>query len=181
MAAWSRPAPRVGVAVFPDDATGAGDLQRFADMALYRVKTQGGHRWSAFDATCGPSTSRRLSFEADLRRAIPAGEIEPWFQPVVDSADGRIVGVEVLARWRHPEQGLLSPAAFVPHGRGTGPDRRIDEAVFEAGCARAAAWVAEGLIDAVSFNVSPARPPGPELLAQADRPSGPHRPCRPPR
>ncbi|MGH6964904.1 MAG: putative bifunctional diguanylate cyclase/phosphodiesterase [Phenylobacterium sp.] len=149
------PGASVGVAVFPDDAIGAGDLQRFADMALYRVKTQGGRRWSAFDSDLRAEHDRRITFEAELRRAIPAGEIEPWYQPVVDSADGRIVGVEVLARWRHPEQGLLTPAAFVPMAEELGLIGRIDEAVFESGCARAAPWVAEGLIDVVSFNVSP--------------------------
>jgi diguanylate cyclase (GGDEF)-like protein len=149
------PGASVGVAVFPDDALGAGDLQRFADMALYRVKTQGGRRWSAFDSELRADYERRISFEAELRRAIPAGEIEPWFQPVIDSSDGRIVGVEVLARWRHPEQGLLTPAAFVPMAEELDLIGRIDETVFEAGCARAALWVAEGLMDAVSFNVSP--------------------------
>jgi len=98
---------------------------------------------------------RRLNLEAELRRAIPAGEIEPWFQPVVDSRDGRIVGVEVLARWRHPTQGLLAPAAFVPIAEELGLIGRIDEAVFEAGCHLAADWVARGLIERISFNVSP--------------------------
>ena len=149
------PGASVGVAIFPDDAMGAGDLQRFADMALYRVKIQGGRRWSAFDSDLRAEHERRITFEAELRRAIPAGEIEPWYQPVVDSSDGRIVGVEVLARWRHPEQGLLTPAAFVPMAEELGLIGRIDEAVFEAGCARAAPWVHEGLIDQVSFNVSP--------------------------
>ncbi len=149
------PGASVGLAVFPEDAGGMGDLQRFADMALYRVKTQGGRRWSAFDGELRAEHERRNTFEAELRRAIPAGEIEPWFQPVVDAADGRIVGVEVLARWRHPEQGLLTPAAFVPMAEELGLIGRIDEAVFEAGCACAAPWVAEGLIDVVSFNVSP--------------------------
>jgi diguanylate cyclase (GGDEF)-like protein len=149
------PGASVGVAVFPDDAPDASALQRFADMALYRVKTQGGRRWSAFDADLRAENERRITFEAELRRAIPAGEIEPWFQPVVDAANGCIVGVEVLARWRHPEQGLLAPAAFVPLAEEMGLIGRIDEAVFEAGCSRAAPWVAEGLIDVVSFNVSP--------------------------
>ncbi|MFI4950243.1 MAG: putative bifunctional diguanylate cyclase/phosphodiesterase [Caulobacterales bacterium] len=149
------PGASVGVAVYPHDAADAGDLQRFADMALYRAKTQGGRRWSAFDAELRTENERRRTLEAELRRAIPAGEIEPWFQPVVDAADGRIVGVEVLARWRHPDQGLLTPAAFVPAAEELGLIGRIDEAVFEAGCARAAPWVAEGLIQAVSFNVSP--------------------------
>ena len=149
------PGASVGVAVYPDDAGDAGDLQRFADMALYRVKTQGGRRWSAFDAELRAENLYRRTLEAELRRAIPAGEIEPWFQPVVDSADGRIVGVEVLARWRHPDQGLLSPADFVPIAEELGLIGGIDEAVFEAGCARAAPWVADGLIEVVSFNVSP--------------------------
>ena len=149
------PGASVGVAVYPDDAPDAGDLQRFADMALYRVKLQGGRRWSAFDAELRAENQHRRTLEAELRRAIPAGEIEPWFQPIVDSADGRIVGVEVLARWRHPEQGLLLPGAFVPIAEELDLIGRIDEAVFEAGCGRAAPWVAEGLIDVVSFNVSP--------------------------
>ncbi|HXA39146.1 MAG TPA: bifunctional diguanylate cyclase/phosphodiesterase [Phenylobacterium sp.] len=149
------PGASVGVAVYPDDAPDAGDLQRFADMALYRVKTQGGRRWSAFDAELRAENTRRRTLEAELRRAIPAGEIEPWFQPVVDARDGRIVGVEVLARWRHPEQGLLAPAAFVPMAEELGLIGRIDEAVFEAGCARTAPWVEAGLIETVAFNVSP--------------------------
>jgi len=149
------PGASIGLAVFPDDAGDAGDLQRFADMALYRAKMKGGRRWSAFDAELREENERRRTLEAELRRAIPAGEIEPWFQPVVDSNDGRIVGVEVLARWRHPEQGLLTPAAFVPIAEELGLIGRIDEAVFEAGCAHAAQWVAEGLIEVVSFNVSP--------------------------
>lgn len=149
------PGASVGVAVYPDDAPDAGDLQRFADMALYRVKLQGGRRWSAFDGELRAENQRRRTLEAELRRAIPAGEIEPWFQPVVDSQTGRTMGVEVLARWRHPEQGLLAPGAFVPIAEELGLIGRIDEAVFEAGCDRAAGWVAQGLIEKVSFNVSP--------------------------
>jgi len=149
------PGASVGVAVFPNDAGDAGDLQRFADMALYRVKLAGGRRWSAFDAELREENQRRRTLEADLRRGIPAGEIEPWFQPVVDAQDGRVTGVEVLARWRHPEQGLLTPAAFVPMAEELDLIGRIDEAVFAAGCGHAARWVAEGLIEQVSFNVSP--------------------------
>ncbi|MBV8593837.1 MAG: bifunctional diguanylate cyclase/phosphodiesterase [Caulobacteraceae bacterium] len=149
------PGASVGVAVFPDDAGDAADLQRFADMALYRVKTRGGRRWSAFDAELRAENERRNTLEAELRRAIPAGEIEPWFQPVVNAADGRIAALEVLARWRHPEQGLLAPAAFVGIAEELDLIGRIDEAVFEAACATAAPWVAEGLIEAISCNVSP--------------------------
>jgi len=149
------PGASIGVAVFPTDAPDASDLQRFADMALYRVKTRGGRRWSAFDAELRAENTRRQTLEAELRRAIPGGEIEPWFQPVVDSNSGRIVAVEVLARWNHPEQGLLLPGAFVPIAEELGLIGQIDEAVFEIACARAAPWVAEGLIESISCNVSP--------------------------
>ena len=149
------PGGSVGLAVYPDDAPDAGELQRFADMALYRAKTLGGRRWSAFDTELRQESRRRRALEAQLRRGIPAGEIEPWFQPVVDAKDGRVVGVEVLARWRHPDLGLLPPADFVPMAEELGLIGRIDEAVFEAGCRRAAPWVKAGLIEAVSFNVSP--------------------------
>jgi diguanylate cyclase (GGDEF)-like protein len=149
------PGASIGVAVYPEDAADAGDLQRFADMALYRVKTRGGRRWSIFDSELRAENERRQTLETELRRAIPAGEIEPWFQPVVDAMTGRISGVEVLARWNHPEQGLLTPAAFVPMAEELGIIGRIDEAVFEAACACAAPWVAQGLIDSISCNVSP--------------------------
>ncbi|MCR5873492.1 bifunctional diguanylate cyclase/phosphodiesterase [Phenylobacterium sp. J426] len=149
------PGASVGVAVFPTDACDASDLQRFADMALYRVKTKGGRRYSVFDAELRAETERRRTLEEDLRRAITAGEIVPWFQPVIDSGSGRTVGVEVLARWNHPEQGLLAPAAFVPMAEELGLIRAIDEAVFDAACRRAATWVSDGLIELVSCNVSP--------------------------
>lgn len=145
----------VGVAVFPHDAADATDLQRYADMALYRAKSAGGRGWNAFDAELHAESERRRTLERELRRAIPAGEIEPWFQPIVDAMTGRLIGVEVLARWRHPEKGLLAPAHFVPMAEELGLIRAIDEAVFEAACARAAPWVAEGLIEQVSCNVSP--------------------------
>jgi diguanylate cyclase len=149
------PGGSVGVAVYPRDAKDAADLQRFADLALYRAKSGGGRRWSAFDDELRAANERRRTLEADLRRAIPAGEIEPWFQPVIDAITGGIVGVEVLVRWNHPEQGLLTPAAFVPAAEELGLIHAIDEAVLEAACARTAPWVAEGLIERVSLNVSP--------------------------
>ena len=149
------PGGSIGVAVFPRDAQDASDLQRFADMALYRAKSGGGRAWSAFDAELRAESERRRTLETELRRAIPAGEIEPWFQPIVDAMTGRMVGVEVLARWRHPDKGLLSPAAFVPMAEELGLIRTIDEAVFDAACARTAPWVADGLIEHVACNVSP--------------------------
>jgi len=149
------PGGSVGVAVFPRDAADAADLQRHADQALYRAKSAGGRRWHAFDEALRQEGVARRTLEAELRRAIPAGELVPWYQPIVDSMTGRMVGVEVLVRWNHPEQGLLAPGAFVPMAEELGLIRAIDEAVFEAACAQTAPWVADGLIEVVSVNVSP--------------------------
>lgn len=149
------PGASVGVAVFPDHATDAVDLQRFADLALYRAKSQGGRRWSAFDDEMRLAHEARHTLESELRRAIPAGEIQPWYQPVVNAADARPCAVEVLARWNHPERGWLSPAAFVPLAEELGIVSELDSALFTTACQRAAPWVAEGLIDTVSCNVSP--------------------------
>jgi diguanylate cyclase (GGDEF)-like protein len=145
----------IGVGLGVRDSAEAGELQRFVEQAVARAKAQGGRRWSAFDGALRAEDDRRRSMERELRRAIPAGEIEPWFQPVVDPSDGRTVGVEVLCRWRHPEQGLLAPAAFVPVAEELGLIGRIDEAVFERACAVAAPWVAAGMISSVACNVSP--------------------------
>jgi len=149
------PGGSIGVAIFPRDADNAADLQRHADQALYRAKSSGGRRWSSFDAELREEGVRRRTLEDELRRAIPAGEIVPWYQPIVEAMTGRMVGVEVLARWNHPQKGLLAPGLFVPMAEELGLIRAIDEAVFEAACAQSAPWVAEGLIEVVSCNVSP--------------------------
>ncbi|MBT9473304.1 MAG: EAL domain-containing protein [Pseudomonadota bacterium] len=148
------PGASIGVAVFPADATDATDLQRFADMALYRAKAAGGSRWSAFDDELRQASAARHSLETELRRAIPAGDIVPWFQPVVDASDGRITAVEVLARWNHAERGMIPPGVFVPLAEELDLIAELDGALFQTACQRAAPWVAEGLIDTVSCNVS---------------------------
>ncbi len=149
------PGASLGVALFPADAVDAGDLQRFADMALYRAKAAGGSRWSAFDDELRQASAARHTLEAELRRAIPAGHIVPWFQPLVNAADGRISAVEVLARWSHAERGMIPPGVFVPLAEELGLIAELDGAIFQLACQRAAPWVAEGLIDTVSLNVSP--------------------------
>ncbi len=148
------PGASVGLAVYPDDAVDATDLQRFADMALYRAKTAGGSRWSAFDEDLRRASEARHSLETELRRAIPSGDIVPWFQPVVNAADGRIIAAEVLARWNHAERGMIPPGVFVPLAEELGLIGELDGIIFQSACQRAAPWVREGLIDTIACNVS---------------------------
>jgi diguanylate cyclase (GGDEF)-like protein len=100
-------------------AAGAGgdldtDLMRFADAALYRAKREGRSRVALFDRASSAAVTDQIDAEVRVRAAIAAGEIEPWFQPVVDARTGELVSLEALARWRHPERGIVMPGEFLP-------------------------------------------------------------------
>ncbi len=103
----------VGIAIYPHDGeTGAALLQN-GDAAMLRAKARRGE-FQFFDASIDQAMKLKASLEEELRAAIPAGEIVPYFQPVVDLATGVASGYEVLARWPHRERGMISPAEFIP-------------------------------------------------------------------
>src|SRR3984893_15181161 len=104
----------ISIARFPQDATEPDDLQRFADVALYRAKAAGRSMWTAFDETMAAELRSHHGLEADLRSAVTDGSVEPWYQPIVSGQSRSIVGVEALARWQHPERGLLLPGLLIP-------------------------------------------------------------------
>ncbi len=149
------PGASIGVALYPNHAADAGELQRFADMALYRAKNAGRGQHSMFDEALRLEGEHRRRLEADLRLAAGRGEIVPWFQPVVDANSGRVVGVESLARWNHPREGLIFPDKFIPVAEELDIIGEIDASVFEQACAIAGKWVEEGLIASMACNVSP--------------------------
>jgi diguanylate cyclase (GGDEF)-like protein len=103
----------IGVATYPLNGSTGSELLRHADMAMYHAKR---HRLgvSAFDDTMNPASAQKLALLADFRSALTDGQLEAYFQPVVDSESGRVSSCEALVRWNHPELGLMSPASFVP-------------------------------------------------------------------
>jgi diguanylate cyclase (GGDEF)-like protein len=103
----------IGVATYPLNGSTGSELLRQADMAMYHAKR---HRLgvSAFDDTMNPASAQKLALIADFRSALINGQLEAYFQPVVDSETGRVSSCEALVRWNHPELGLMSPASFVP-------------------------------------------------------------------
>jgi EAL domain-containing protein (putative c-di-GMP-specific phosphodiesterase class I) len=82
----------------------------------------------------------RMAMKADLRRAVAAKEFEPYYQPIVELASGQVSGVEALARWRHPERGLVDPAAFIPLAEETGLIVEIGRQIMNQACSDAAVW-----------------------------------------
>jgi diguanylate cyclase (GGDEF)-like protein len=115
---------------------------READAALYVAKRGGRGRVVLFDAT-RPRAADRLEFELELRRALGAGEIRAWFQPVVDLATGDVVAAEALARWLHPERGLIPPDQFIAQAERADLVQLVTDAVLLDACGEAARWNVE--------------------------------------
>ena len=110
----------IGVSIAPEDGIDAGELIQKADLALYRVKSEGRNNFRFFDAEMSKSATERLRLLADMRAALAHKEFELHYQPVFDTKTLRPCGVEALVRWRHPTDGLISPDRFIALAEETG-------------------------------------------------------------
>jgi diguanylate cyclase (GGDEF)-like protein/PAS domain S-box-containing protein len=142
----------VGIAMSPGDGTTGDDLLRNADMALYRAKSEGGGAHCFFEKEMDRQAQTRRALEFDLRHALPNGEFELHYQPLVDVAANRIVAFESLIRWRHPVRGMISPAEFIPVAEDIGLIVTLGEWVLREACSEAAKWPAD---IKVAVNLSP--------------------------
>jgi diguanylate cyclase (GGDEF)-like protein/PAS domain S-box-containing protein len=130
-------------------------LLRNADMAMYRAKGSPGAAWEVFDRGMHAQALTRLQTETDLQRALQRGELALVYQPIVSLGTGRIVGVEALCRWMHPERGVIEPAGFIPTAEETGVIVQLGGWVLREACRQVAEWRAElGVRIAVSVNLS---------------------------
>jgi diguanylate cyclase (GGDEF)-like protein/PAS domain S-box-containing protein len=140
-----RPAASIGVSIYPQDGSDADTLLRNADAAMYRAKELGRGRFQFFTADMHERIRRRVELESSLRRALERGEFELHYQPQVSLDDGRIVGVEALLRWRHPERGLIGPAQFIGFAEESGLIVPIGAWVLREACAQNKRWQEQGL------------------------------------
>lgn len=112
----ARPLPlgaSIGIALFPEHGEDATTLLRRADVAMYAAK-HGGGGLTIYDADLDKHSVDRLTLTTELKQGLDRDEIEVFYQPKVDLHSGEICGVEALARWRHPERGLILPTDFIP-------------------------------------------------------------------
>ena len=123
-----------------DSEDDAGDLLRQADVALYAAKEAGRARHAVFDATMGARARERFALETDLRRGLERGEFVVYSMPIAALGTSRIVGMEALVRWEHPERGLLPPAAFIELAEETGLIADLGWWVLGEACRQARLW-----------------------------------------
>lgn len=143
----------VGIALYPDDATGFELLMQHADVAMYLAKERrsGVERYVADSDRNSPA---RLALLGDLRRGMDAGELELHYQPKVVLETGRTAGMEALVRWQHPVRGLMAPEEFIPLAEQSYLMRDLTFQVVDRALAQAAAWWGDGLPVQVSLNVT---------------------------
>jgi diguanylate cyclase (GGDEF)-like protein len=143
----------IGVSVFPGHGDDAETLLRRADVAMQRAKES--HIGLELYATEHDTyTRRRLGLIADLRRALDGDELVLHYQPQIELRTGRVIGVEALLRWNHPEDGLLLPDEFIPLAERSGLIHPLTAYVLEAACAQCRTWRATGVELSVAVNLS---------------------------
>ncbi|MEO5573904.1 MAG: EAL domain-containing protein [Gammaproteobacteria bacterium] len=146
----------IGISVYPGDGDGFDSLLKNADAAMYAAKSmvRGGYQF--FTPQMAVQARQRLSLEGDMHEALQHGEFVLHYQPELDLECGKVVAVEALVRWQHPQQGLLAPDRFIPIAEETGFIGTLGEWVIKTACAQLKAWQDEGIPSlCLAVNVSP--------------------------
>ena len=145
--------PSIGICLYPSDATEREDLIKQADVAMYHAKSCGRGNYQFFSAEIQASAIKRLAIESDLRSALAKRQFLLHYQPQLDLRSGKLVGVEALIRWEHPERGLVSPMEFIPIAEESGLILRIGDWVLEESCRQLAEW-RQGGIEHIRMSVN---------------------------
>jgi diguanylate cyclase (GGDEF)-like protein/PAS domain S-box-containing protein len=130
----------IGVSVATPATDCAADMLREADLALYAAKSAGKATFRFFEPALHQAVLNRLEQRADLEKAIDEGQLCVYYQPIVRLTDARIVGVEALVRWNHPERGFVGPAEFIPVAEESGLVIPLGRWVLNRACADLADW-----------------------------------------
>lgn len=148
----------IGIALCPDDGVDTVSLLRNADLAMYRAKESGRGRYAFYEEEMTQKAGERLRLETELREAIAGGQLQLYYQPKLSAQDNRLLGIEALLRWKHPEFGFVSPATFIPVAEQSGLIHEISEWVLRQAVMQQRLWQAQGFeIVPVAVNLSVAQ------------------------
>jgi len=145
----------IGIAVYPADGCDTETLLRNADSAMYRSKQSGKNGVQFYSEEMNAHGRERLLYQSRLRRGLDANEVLLYYQPLLEAATGKIIGVEALARWHSAELGMIAPDFFVPVAEEAGLISRLGELILQNACLQAVAWQKKHLPDIrVGVNIS---------------------------
>lgn len=146
----------IGIGIFPRDGSNFDSLLRNTDAAMYHAKEAGRNTYRFFHPEMNAAANERLALESALRQALNNGEIQVYYQPILHMANNQLFGVEALARWPHPQRGMIPPSTFIPLAEECGLISQLDQAVLRSICAQMARWQECGIdIPSVAVNLSP--------------------------
>jgi diguanylate cyclase (GGDEF)-like protein/PAS domain S-box-containing protein len=145
----------LGIAFYPEDGSNPQELLKNADTAMYFAKNAGGNKYQFFSGEMNQNAVRQLQIENLIRHGLKEDLFTVFYQPKVDIASGKLVSMEALVRYEHPEKGLVSPAQFIPLAEQTGQIIEIGEVVLKKACEDTKRWVDTGLFTGrVAVNIS---------------------------
>jgi diguanylate cyclase (GGDEF)-like protein/PAS domain S-box-containing protein len=130
----------IGISCFPEDGDHAATLVKHADLALYKAKEEGRDQFRFYEASLTARARDKMFLEAELRKALQRGELYLQYQPQFSLADGRMVGSEALARWRHAERGQISPTQFIAIAEESGLIVPLGAWALREACRQGQAW-----------------------------------------
>ncbi|MCU7936435.1 MAG: EAL domain-containing protein [Candidatus Thiodiazotropha sp. (ex Dulcina madagascariensis)] len=160
----------LGVSLLPQDARDASELMKHADAAMYQAKEEGRNNYRFFTPDINDSVLEHALLGSALSMALENSEFNLVYQPQVDLDTGRIVGLEALLRWRHPQLGAISPERFIPIAEQSGLMRKIGNFVLETACKQGKRWLNAGLdFGRIAVNVSGRQFQGGEYISDLER------------
>jgi diguanylate cyclase (GGDEF)-like protein/PAS domain S-box-containing protein len=144
----------IGIAFYPEDGEEEDTLIRNADVAMYKTKKDSSGNIRVYSADFSDEATHFVTTESKIQKGILNNEFVAYYQPKVDIRSGKVIGMEALARWQHPQQGLISPGEFIPVAEETGQITALGRQILEQVLADILRWQEEGVAVPVAINVS---------------------------
>ncbi|MFT7004821.1 MAG: diguanylate cyclase (GGDEF)-like protein/PAS domain S-box-containing protein, partial [Sulfurimonas sp.] len=139
----------IGISIYPNDGLSAQSLLKFSDSAMYKAKEEGRNNFQYYNSTMTELAFERVVMEANLRAGLKNKEFIVYYQPQVNGATDKLIGMEALVRWQHPTMGLISPDKFIPLAESTGLIVELDRFVMKTAMTQLSLWYKAGFIPGI--------------------------------